>query len=525
MSTYRGRSNRDKKYFSLELINGGKFVNTPELAYRGGSTDYAGNCHSDMFSLLEISYHVEQLEVHWVGQLLLCNDQENHFYGLKLLLLDTDVLEMIAQPPHVGPSHGCLGQIMEEWDQVTEGWVVGQDPIDVELKSDYDQEDDDDIFEAHVDEGVEWAGSANIKDSKWKEEFSRGPAQLKVGILFASATEFKQPLREYAIQQGKDIAFVKNETTRVRAVCTNRGFGSNTNMPLEYIQETVKKDYVVGVSRTQACRGRRATLKLIDASDKEQYYCAEIRNTNPHSTVIMKVIPPTFENGQPIFGRIYTYLGALKHGFKAGCRNLVCMDACLLTGVHGGIKGLASALIESLFTSIEISMLCNMYTTELLKFATLCQNAIHCPPWKWSLGIKHCAPLQGKTENESVDKNVMNHLTFDHLLDMVDEVRLYRLQLKHKICLLCHPQFTASWIHMNSYSTIQGKMLREDKQRSFQSILHFDNMDGKITFVVMEIFIFREKMVAAVLSAGSKPSLVTDLTSENAGVVAWQLGS
>ncbi|GFZ00475.1 calmodulin-binding transcription activator 5 [Actinidia rufa] len=40
---------------------------------------------------------------------------------------------------------------------------------------------------------------------------------------------------------------------------------------------------------------------------------------------------------------------------------------------------------------------------------------------------------------------------------------------------------------------------------------------------VMEIFIFREKMVAAVLSAGSKPSLVTDLTSENAGVVAWQL--
>ena len=113
-------------------------------------------------------------------------------------------------------------------------------------------------------------------------------------------------------------------------------------MPLEYVQETVEKDYVVGVSKTRECRGRRAALKLIDASDKEQYgriwdYCAKIRSTNPRSTVIMKVIPPTFENGQPIFGRIYIYLGALKHGFKAGCRNLVFMDACFLTGAHGGM--------------------------------------------------------------------------------------------------------------------------------------------------------------------------------------------
>ena len=119
---------------------------------------------------------------------------------------------------------------------------------------------------------------------------------------------------------------------------------SNTNMPLEleYIQETVKKDYVVGVTRTRAYRARMAALKLIDGSDNEQYgriwdYCAEIRSTNPHSTVIMKVIPPPIENRQPIFGRIYIYIGELKHGFKAGCRNLVFMDACFLTGAHRGV--------------------------------------------------------------------------------------------------------------------------------------------------------------------------------------------
>ena len=51
-----------------------------------------------------------------------------------------------------------------------------------------------------------------------------------------------------------------------------------------------------------------------------------------------------------------------------------------------------------------------------------------------------------------------------------------------------HPQFTASWIHVNSYSTIQGKLLREDKQRSIESILHFDNMDRQITFVGKSLF-------------------------------------
>ncbi|GFZ00476.1 hypothetical protein Acr_14g0001110 [Actinidia rufa] len=171
-------------------------------------------------------------------------------------------------------------------------------------RSDYEQEDDDDIFEAHVDEGIEWAGSANVKDNNGKEKVASGSAQLmtstafipnlvmredlcilnlepvidmgklqlKVGMLFASATEFKQALREYAIQQGKDITFVKNETTRVRAICTNRG-------------------------------------------------CNKLEEVN-------------YENGN----------------------------------LSSGIKGLASALIESLFTSIKISMLCKMYTGRAFEY-------------------------------------------------------------------------------------------------------------------------------------------------------------
>ena len=59
--------------------------------------------------------------------------------------------------------------------------------------------------------------------TEFRASTDMGKLQLKVGMLFASATEFKQALREYAIQQGKDITFVKNETTRVRAICTNRG--------------------------------------------------------------------------------------------------------------------------------------------------------------------------------------------------------------------------------------------------------------------------------------------------------------
>jgi hypothetical protein len=98
---------------------------------------------------------------------------------------------------------------------------------------------------------------------------------------------------------------------------------------------------VVNISRSQAYRARKKALELIEGSFVEQYgriwdYCAEVRRTNPNTTMIMKTRPPTNEDEQPVFERIYVCLGALKEGMKNGCRRLICMDACHLKGPHGG---------------------------------------------------------------------------------------------------------------------------------------------------------------------------------------------
>ncbi|KAI8548880.1 hypothetical protein RHMOL_Rhmol07G0308400 [Rhododendron molle] len=308
---------------------------------------------------------------------------------------------------------------------------TSESDVSFEVDSDYEQSDDDGLYEANVDEEAEWVGFDNSKgkepnlnddldddddgkdygddssddlhsacsnsdDDRKKDKFQEyrretdlGKVQFTVGMKFPSAKEFREAVREYSIKEGKDIKFVKNETTRVKAKCATEECGwsvmpsvsqkgesfqvkshksehdclrsfkvrhvtsmylaekyvdsirSNPNMPLDHLQQRVRKDLVVDISHTQAYRAKRKALDLIEGTNLEQFarlrdYCEEIRRTNPNTTIIMKTIPSPTPDGQPIFERIYVCLGALKQGMLAGCRRLVCMDACHLKEAHGG---------------------------------------------------------------------------------------------------------------------------------------------------------------------------------------------
>lgn len=254
-------------------------------------------------------------------------------------------------------------------------------------------DDSDDLGDVSSDE-LQSVHSNSDEDGKtrypeYRRETDLGKVMFKTGMLFCTAKEFREAVREYAIKQGKDIKFVKNETTRVRAICaakscpwyilgslTQKGeafqvksfesehkcvrafnirhanskwlaskyvdsIRSNPNMPLEHLQDRIKADFIVNVSRSQAYRTKRKAIEMIEGTYLEQYgklwdYCAEIRRSNPNTTIIMKTIPPPTEDGQPTFERLYICLGALKQGMLAGCRRLICMDACHLKGPHGG---------------------------------------------------------------------------------------------------------------------------------------------------------------------------------------------
>ncbi|KAG5536679.1 hypothetical protein RHGRI_024191 [Rhododendron griersonianum] len=205
---------------------------------------------------------------------------------------------------------------------------------------DYGDDSSDDIHSA----------CSNSDDDRKKDKFHEyiretnlGKVQFTIGMKFPSAKEFSEAMREYSIKEGKNIKFVKNETTRVKAKCVIEECGwsilgslsekgesfqvkthksehgclrsfkvrhvtskylaekyvdnirSNPEMPLDHLQQRVRKDLVVDISHTQAYRAKRKAFDLIEGTNLEQFarlrdYCEEIRRANPNTTIIMKTI-------------------------------------------------------------------------------------------------------------------------------------------------------------------------------------------------------------------------------------------
>ncbi|KAF7120191.1 hypothetical protein RHSIM_Rhsim13G0125100 [Rhododendron simsii] len=209
-----------------------------------------------------------------------------------------------------------------------------------------------------------------------------GP-RFVLGLIFPSATVFKDAIKQYAIKNQKNVKIVKNDKKRVRVKCeagcpwviyprkvlgeesyqvrtfknkhkcgvsyTNRNINSamiakkymldlrsNPSMPITSFKETVRKELKVDVSKSQLYGARRKAALLIYGNDIAQYgmlcdFCEELRRSNPGSTVVMDA-PLDEETGQPRFNRLYICLAACKSGFIHGCRKLIGVDGCHLKG-------------------------------------------------------------------------------------------------------------------------------------------------------------------------------------------------
>jgi hypothetical protein len=211
---------------------------------------------------------------------------------------------------------------------------------------------------------------------------------LKLKMKFYSLQLFREAVKQYNVQRGKDIQFVKNERARCVAVCRDpscnyRVYGRQMNdeqsfevrslrpkhsctrvykssivnsmwisdklydkfkiqpdMPFEVIQDEVKRKWNGEVTKSQMYRGRRRARKQIFDNLGEQYdrlwdYCETLRQTNKGSCVMMKVERPTSAS-EPMFQRLYMSLAAMKQGFLEGCRSVISLDGCFLKGPYKG---------------------------------------------------------------------------------------------------------------------------------------------------------------------------------------------
>ncbi|KAL0358062.1 UNVERIFIED_CONTAM: hypothetical protein Scaly_1491900 [Sesamum calycinum] len=97
-----------------------------------------------------------------------------------------------------------------------------------------------------------------------------------------------------------------------------------------------------------------------------------IRRTNPGTTVVVGTEDNMRETR---FSRFYVCFGALKRGFKAGCRPIVGIDGCHLKEPHGGI----------LLTAIGVDPNNNLFPIAYAVVDKECRET-----WEWFLIIlKH----------------------------------------------------------------------------------------------------------------------------------------
>ncbi|KAH6816383.1 hypothetical protein C2S51_021203 [Perilla frutescens var. frutescens] len=128
---------------------------------------------------------------------------------------------------------------------------------------------------------------------------------------------------------------------------------NNRKMTAEELKSLIAEKYKVTTSTSKAYRIKAHVSELLDENIVQQYsrlanYCEELLRTNPGSTVEL-LAPKHDQNGPSRFDRIYICIDACRKGFLAGCRPLIALDGCHLTGYYRGQllgAGLVYALNE-----------------------------------------------------------------------------------------------------------------------------------------------------------------------------------
>ncbi|GMI82670.1 hypothetical protein HRI_001936300 [Hibiscus trionum] len=209
----------------------------------------------------------------------------------------------------------------------------------------------------------------------------------EVGLRFEDNIQFKEAIKKYSVAKGVRLKFVKNEPKRTRVHCREtcpwkiyasydgrydcyvvKTYNSkhmcfrnnkNTMLSCKMIQKAFRDRILMDPKMKVAAlkemcqtelgayatydmcrRARKTVLKEMHGSYVEEFanlwgYAAELLQSNPDSTVTIQV---DRENGRSArFHRMYVCLGALKQGWRDGCRPFIGIDGCFLKSVTKGV--------------------------------------------------------------------------------------------------------------------------------------------------------------------------------------------
>ncbi|KAI8573354.1 hypothetical protein RHMOL_Rhmol01G0270400 [Rhododendron molle] len=268
-----------------------------EIAKKCGLTDVVDFYYNVPSSVQDGGFIIMQTDNHIMDMVRHIKDNVVEiFLVISSGLEDVDVANWDWECGNFPESGNTIERLGDVADDGMQGDVDSESDAnyDIFIDSDYDLSDEDDrMYEENVDVNTEWAGSKNsmingderdseddlmyegkeevsdsddgfssLNEAEWEDEQRASKAQvfrsLKgkeepvfcMGMLFRNRAQLAGAIRQHSILQGREIRFLKNETTRVRAKCK------------VYKEEEGKVDCTWEISATNRATSNK-TLKVV----------------------------------------------------------------------------------------------------------------------------------------------------------------------------------------------------------------------------------------------------------------------
>ncbi|KAI3792815.1 hypothetical protein L2E82_06706 [Cichorium intybus] len=117
---------------------------------------------------------------------------------------------------------------------------------------------------------------------------------------------------------------------------------TNPHIPIRALRDQLQRQYKVDISKMKAFRARSAAIDIVKGDYTSQYtilrdYLLEVQKRNPDTTIKLDVeCEPNPALETRTFRRVYVCLGALKKGFAARTRDVLCLDGAFMKGPFPG---------------------------------------------------------------------------------------------------------------------------------------------------------------------------------------------
>ncbi|KAL0374349.1 UNVERIFIED_CONTAM: hypothetical protein Sradi_3350600 [Sesamum radiatum] len=237
--------------------------------------------------------------------------------------------------------HGGLDNVEESGDDSHEG--EASDPEEAATESDVEETDDDFDSVAGSDEEDKVPKCVFNPRNKYNPHF-------EIGMIFSNKVELRDAIHSHAVSTKRSLKIMKNDKRRVYVKCLGDGC---------------------------QWRAKKKALNAIEGKAEDQFEClwdyaAELRSSNPGSTVQLVMNDGGNGTGQRKFSKFYVCFDALRRGFLSGCRPLIGVDGCHLKGPYGGV----------LLTAVAIDPNNNLYPLAYAVVAGETRES-----WQWFLEL------------------------------------------------------------------------------------------------------------------------------------------